>query len=169
MSAVLSRRHHHSTIFSLRPDSRGHRNLERSVIGSVFALYAINDKESNHIMDIFVGNLPYDADESAIKAAFSPYGTIARVKLLIDRDTGSSRGIAFVTMDDFKEAQNAIREMDGKELGGRALKVNQAREGGQGGGGPRQGGGGFRSGGGSNFRSGGNGGGGGGFRGRDRY
>lgn len=109
-------------------------------------------------MDIFVGNLPYDADENAIKDAFSPFGAIARVKLLIDRDTGSSRGIAFVTMDDFKEAQDAIREMDGKEFGGRALKVNQAREGGQGGGGPRQGGG---------FRQGGNGGG--GFRGRDRY
>lgn len=110
-------------------------------------------------MDIFVGNLPYDADENAIKDAFSPYGAIARVKLLIDRDTGSSRGIAFVTMDDFKEAQNAIREMDGKELGGRALKVNQARE--REDRAPRQGGGG-------GFRQGG-GGGGGGFRGRDRY
>lgn len=124
-------------------------------------------------MDIFVGNLPYDADEAAIKAAFSPYGAIARVKLLIDRESGSSRGIAFVTMDDFKEAQNAIREMDGKDFGGRALKVNQAREGGQGGGGFRSGGGnggGFRSGGngGGVYRQGGNGGGG-GFRGRDRY
>ncbi len=117
-------------------------------------------------MDIFVGNLPYEVEENAIEAAFAEHGTVARVKLLTDRETGRSRGIAFVTMDDFKEAQAAIKAMDGQELGGRPMKVNQAREreprpGGGGGGGYRSGGGGgggYRSGGGGGHRGG-----------RDRY
>lgn len=123
-------------------------------------------------MDIFVGNLPYEVEENAIEAAFAAHGTVSKVKLLIDRDSGRSRGIAFVTMDDLKEAQDAIKALDGQELGGRPMKVNQAREresngprsGGGGGGGFRSGGGG----GGGGFKRGG-GGGGGGFRGRDRY
>ena len=108
-------------------------------------------------MDIFVGNLPYDIEENGIEEAFAAHGTVNRVKLLLDRETGRSRGIAFVTMDDFKEAQAAIKAMDGQDLGGRQINVNQAREREQG---PRQGGG-------DNFRRGG--GGGGGARGRDRY
>ncbi|WP_269541324.1 RNA recognition motif domain-containing protein [Cerasicoccus fimbriatus] len=108
-------------------------------------------------MDIFVGNLPYDIEESGIEEAFAAHGTVNRVKLLLDRETGRSRGIAFVTMDDFKEAQAAIKAMDGQELGGRQINVNQAREREQG---PRQGGG-------DKFRR--SGGGGGGSRGRDRY
>ena len=94
-------------------------------------------------MDIFVGNLPYDVDETAIEEVFSAHGTVSNVKLLTDRDSGSSRGIAFVTMDDLKEAQAAIKAMDGEEIGGRAIKVNQAREREQGGR-PGGGGGGFR-------------------------
>ncbi|MEO0797504.1 MAG: RNA-binding protein [Verrucomicrobiota bacterium] len=107
-------------------------------------------------MDIFVGNLSYEIDESAVEAAFAAHGTVNKVKLLLDRDTGRSRGIAFVTMDDFKEAQAAIKALDGQELGGREMKVNQARE--REPQGSRQGGGNFR-------RDGG----GGGNRGRDRY
>ena len=79
-------------------------------------------------MDIFVGNLPYDVDESAIEGAFAAHGTVSNVKLLTDRDSGRSRGIAFVTMNDLKEAQAAITAMDGEEIGGREVKVNQARE-----------------------------------------
>ena len=113
-------------------------------------------------MDIFVGNLPYEITENELKDMFSAHGTVNRIKLLTDRDTGRPRGIAFVTMDDFKEAQAAIKATDGQELAGRPMKVNQARERDpQGGGGaPRHGGGNFNRGGG---------GGGGGFRGRDRY
>lgn len=130
-------------------------------------------------MDIFVGNLPYEVEESAIEAAFTAHGTVSKVKLLLDRETGRSRGMAFVTMEDFKEAQNAIKAMDGQDMGGRPMKVNQAREreerpsggggfrsgGGGGGGGYRSGGGG----GGGGYRSGGGGGGGGHRSGRDRY
>lgn len=112
-------------------------------------------------MDIFVGNLPYEIDESALEGAFSAHGTVNRVKLLIDRETGRPRGIAFVTMDDNNEAQAAIEALEGSELGGRPMRVNQAREREERA--PRQGGGG-------NFRRGGGGGGGGGHRGgRDRY
>jgi len=108
-------------------------------------------------MDIFVGNLPYEVEENAIEGAFSAHGTVNRVKLLTDRDTGRSRGIAFVTMDDLKEAQSAIKALDGEDMAGRPMKVNQARE--------REAQGSRPSGG--NFRR--NDSGGGGNRGRDRY
>ena len=107
-------------------------------------------------MDIYVGNLTYEVEESAIKELFAPHGNVSGVKLLTDRETGRSRGIAFVTMDDFKEAKAAIKALDGKELSGRPIKVNQARE--RESQGARQGGGNFRRGGG-----------GGGNRGRGRY
>ena len=79
-------------------------------------------------MEIFVGNLPYEVDESAIEGAFAAHGAVSNVKLLTDRESGRSRGIAFVSMDDLKEAQAAIKAMDGSEIGGREIKVNQARE-----------------------------------------
>jgi len=78
-------------------------------------------------MDIFVGNLPYELEESALEAAFGNYGSVNRVKIILDRETGRSRGIAFVTMDDQAEAQSAIENLDGSELGGRPIKVNEAR------------------------------------------
>ena len=98
-------------------------------------------------MDIYVGNLSYEVEESAIEQLFATHGNVSGVKLLTDRETGRSRGIAFVTMDDFKEAQAAIKALDGEELSGRPMKVNQAREresqgGHQGGGNFRRGGGG---------------------------
>ena len=108
-------------------------------------------------MDIYVGNLTYEVEESAIRELFTPHGNVSGVKLLTDRETGRSRGIAFVTMDDFKEAQAAIKALDGKELSGRPMKVNQARE--RESQGARQGGGNFRHGGGA----------GGGNRGHGRY
>jgi len=107
-------------------------------------------------MDIYVGNLSYEIEESAIRELFTPHGTVSGVKLLTDRETGRSRGIAFVTMGDFKEAKAAIKALDGEELSGRPMKVNQARE--------RESQGGHQGGG--NFRRGG---GGGGHRGRGRY
>ena len=107
-------------------------------------------------MDIYVGNLPYEVEENAIRELFIPHGTVSGVKLLTDRETDRSRGIAFVTMDDFKEAQAAIKALDGKELSGRLIKVNKARE--REPQGARQGGGNFRRGGGGD-----------GNRGRGRY
>jgi len=77
--------------------------------------------------NIFVGNLSFGATEDAVRALFEPYGTIERVNIITDRDTGQSRGFGFVEMSGNAEAQRAIQELDGREFEGRALKVNEAR------------------------------------------
>jgi RNA recognition motif-containing protein len=107
------------------------------------------------VTNIFVGNLSYQTTQDDLYAAFAAYGTVERVNIITDRDSGQSRGFAFVEMADRNEAANAINGLNGAELNGRALNVNEAR--------PKpQGGGGFGGGGGR----GGYGGGGGGGRGR---
>lgn len=100
--------------------------------------------------NIFVGNLDFAATESSIRALFEPYGNIERVNLITDRDTGRSRGFAFVEMTDPAEADRAIAALNGTELDGRALNINEARPKSEGGGGGRGfgGGGGGRPGGG---------------------
>jgi cold-inducible RNA-binding protein len=88
--------------------------------------------------NIFVGNLDFAATESSIRALFEPYGNVERVNLITDRDTGRSRGFAFVEMTDAAEADRAIAALNGTTLEGRALNINEARpksEGGRGGGG----------------------------------
>ena len=77
--------------------------------------------------NIFVGNLDFSATESAVRALFEPYGNVERVSVVTDRDTGRSRGFAFVEMTDSAEAEKAIAALNGKELGGRALNINEAR------------------------------------------
>jgi cold-inducible RNA-binding protein len=77
--------------------------------------------------NIFVGNLDFAATESSIRSLFEPYGNVERVSLVTDRDTGRSRGFAFVEMTDSSEADRAIASLNGTELGGRALNVNEAR------------------------------------------
>ena len=100
--------------------------------------------------NIFVGNLDFAATESSIRALFEPYGNIERVNLITDRDTGRSRGFAFVEMTDPAEADRAIAALNGTELDGRALNITDARPNSEGGGGGRGfgGGGGGRPGGG---------------------
>ena len=93
--------------------------------------------------NIFVGNLDFAATESSIRAMFEPYGSVERVSLITDRDTGRSRGFAFVEMTDGGEAERAIAALNESDMGGRKLNVNEARPKSEGGGG---GGGGFRSG-----------------------
>src|ERR1044071_5462958 len=94
--------------------------------------------------NIFVGNLDFASTESSIRALFEPYGNVERVNLVTDRDTGRSRGFAFVEMSDTGEAERAIAGLNGADFGGRALNVNEARPKGQGGGGGGRGsGGGF--------------------------
>lgn len=77
--------------------------------------------------NIFVGNLDFGATESSIRALFQPYGSIDRVNLVTDRDTGRSRGFAFVEMTDSAEADKAIAALNGANVEGRALNVNEAR------------------------------------------
>ncbi|MFP4282390.1 MAG: RNA recognition motif domain-containing protein, partial [Opitutales bacterium] len=78
-------------------------------------------------MEIFVGNLSFDETEESIAELFTPYGQVDRVKLLTDFDTGRSRGTAFVSMEDASAAQAAIEALDGQDVNGRPLRVNEAR------------------------------------------
>ena len=90
--------------------------------------------------NIFVGNLSFHATEDAVRSLFQAYGTVDRVNLITDRDTGQARGFGFVEMSNNAEADRAIAGLNGKEIDGRALNVNEARpkaERGSGGGGFR--------------------------------
>jgi hypothetical protein len=144
---------------------------------------------------LYVGNLPYSYRDSDMEQAFSQYGTVTSAKVMMERDTGRSKGFGFVEMSSPAEAQAAIEGMNGQQIGGRGLVVNEARPmearpprsggggfggggaggggGGYGGGGSGGGGGGFGGGGGGRREGGGGGGGGygggGGGGGRDRY
>jgi RNA recognition motif-containing protein len=108
---------------------------------------------------LYVGNLSFQATSESVRAAFAALGEVTDVHLVTDRESGQSRGFAFVTMGSAQEAQNAIQQMNGAMLDGRALRVNEAEErqsrGGGGGGG---GGGGYGGGGGGGGRGGGGGG-----------
>jgi RNA recognition motif-containing protein len=85
--------------------------------------------------NIFVGNLDFSATEASIRSLFEQYGAVDRVNVVTDRDTGRSRGFAFVEMSNAAEADRAIAALNGMDLGGRALNVNEARPKPQGGGG----------------------------------
>ena len=78
-------------------------------------------------MNIYVGNLSYAMSESELRDAFGAFGEVSSVKILIDRETGRSRGFGFVEMPNQSEAETAIIQLNGKELGGRALRINEAR------------------------------------------
>ena len=107
---------------------------------------------------LYVGNLPYTATEATLREAFSASGTVDSVNLITDRDTGQARGFGFVEMSNNAEADRAIAELNGRELDGRALNVNEARPrpergaGGGGGGYGNRGGGGHGGGGGGGRR-----------------
>ena len=77
--------------------------------------------------NIFVGNLSFTATEDAVRAMFEAYGAVERVSIVTDRDTGQPKGFGFVEMTNDAEAQRAISAVNGKEIGGRALTVNEAR------------------------------------------
>src|SRR4029079_14458694 len=126
-------------------------------------------------MNIFVGNLSFQTTQDELHAAFAQYGNVERVNIVTDRDTGQPRGLAVVGMPEKREAETAISQLNGAELNGRALNVNEARPKPTGGGGGFGGGyGGGRGAGGGGGRGGGGGGrggsgGGGGGRGGSRW
>jgi RNA recognition motif-containing protein len=118
-------------------------------------------------MDIYVGNLPYSTTEEDVSGLFAAYGPVERVKIITDRETGRSKGFAFVTLGDQAQLNAAIEALNGYDYQGRALRVNasepkEARPSGGGGGygGERRGGGGGGGGYGGERRGGGGGGGG---------
>jgi cold-inducible RNA-binding protein len=94
-------------------------------------------------VNIYVGNLSFDATESELEEAFSQFGEVKSVKIVSDRETGRSRGFAFIEMQDHQAGKQAIEELNLKQIGGRAMTVNEARPreerrgGGGGGGGGR--------------------------------
>jgi cold-inducible RNA-binding protein len=104
------------------------------------------------LKNIFVGNLDFGVREEAVRGLFETYGTVERVSIMTDRETGRSRGFAFVEMANDSEAERAITALNGTNLSGRALNVNEARPKAERSG-PRPGGGGGRGGfGGGGFR-----------------
>lgn len=112
---------------------------------------------------LFVGGLSWGVDDHSLREAFTDFGEVIEARVILDRDSGRSRGFGFVSFTNSEEATSALSAMDGKEIQGRSVRVNYATErtGGFGGGG--YGGGGYGGGGG------GYGGGGGGYRGDDNY
>jgi cold-inducible RNA-binding protein len=82
---------------------------------------------------LFVGNMNFQTTESDLRALFEPFGQITRVHMAMDRETGRARGFAFIEMPNDEEAAKAMVGLDGKEVGGRNLKVNEARPKGEGG------------------------------------
>ena len=122
---------------------------------------------------LYVGNLPYTFRDSDLEQTFSQYGSVSSAKVMMERDTGRSKGFGFVEMGSDAEAQAAIQGVHGQNFGGRDLVVNEARPmepraprsggGGYGGGGGGYGGGGSREGGGGGYGGGGRSGGGGGY------
>jgi cold-inducible RNA-binding protein len=105
---------------------------------------------------IYVGNLPFTATEAELRTLFAAHGTVESVALPVDRETGRPRGFGFVEMSQ-SDASRAIQNLNGVDMGGRPLRVNEAQDrprgggGGGGGGGGRSGGGGFRGGGGGRY------------------
>ena len=78
-------------------------------------------------MNIYVGNLTYSVTDSDLQEAFEAHGSVDRAKVILDRETGRSRGFGFIEMPNDEEGNTAIEAMNGKELDGRALNVNEAR------------------------------------------
>jgi RNA recognition motif-containing protein len=89
---------------------------------------------------LFVGGLSWDTRDEGLGEAFGAFGSVTEAKVIMDRETGRSRGFGFVTFDSDDDAESAMREMDGQSLDGRNIRVNEARERA-----PRGGGGGGRS------------------------
>ena len=86
-------------------------------------------------MKVYVGNLPFSANEADVRAKFEAFGEVSEVALITDRETGRPRGFGFVTFADADAGRKAIAELDGSDMGGRNLRVNEAQERSRGGGG----------------------------------
>jgi cold-inducible RNA-binding protein len=127
------------------PSSSKPRHFDGSELDATLASHA--RRKTSHMSNrLYVGNLSFRTDETALRNAFSQFGEIVEIKIVLDRETGQSRGFGFVSMADANGARNAIAKMDGTMVDGRALRVNEAEERQQGG---RSGGGGGGGGGGS--------------------
>jgi cold-inducible RNA-binding protein len=100
------------------------RRTRRVRLRNEFGNYCL---EKNAMKNLFVGNLPHSTTEDELRSLFSAHGNVEKVSVVTDRETGRSRGFAFVEMSDAGEADKAVAALNGTDLGGRALKVNEAR------------------------------------------
>jgi RNA recognition motif-containing protein len=98
-------------------------DLESKISG----LLPILKKENHMGKKLYVGNLSYDVENAALGEMFTPHGTVESSQIITDRDTGRSKGFGFVEMGSESEAQAAIAALNGQEVGGRALTVNEAK------------------------------------------
>jgi cold-inducible RNA-binding protein len=130
------------TVYIVTFQPRGRRTSR-----TVAAWNPINTRRIKLAKRIYVGNLPFSADEEQVRALFEQYGNVISVAMITDRETGRFRGFCFVEMDD-DNADAAIEALNGYDMGGRALRINEAqpREERRGGGGGGGGGGGRRDG-----------------------
>lgn len=80
-----------------------------------------------YVMNIYVGNLPYKMSDDELRDLFTPFGEVSSAKIIMDRMTDRSKGFGFVEMPDKAAAEKAINEVNGKDIGGRPLRVNEAR------------------------------------------
>ena len=96
-----------------------------------------NIRGTDAVKKLYVGNLPFSATQDSLQELFERFGSVASSAVITDRETGRSRGFGFIEMDDASSADEAIRALDGSDLDGRSLRVNEAqdRRGGGGGGG----------------------------------
>lgn len=78
-------------------------------------------------MNIYVGNVSYDLTEKELEELFAEFGSVSAARIITDRTTGRSKGFGFIEMDNKAEGEEAIKQLDGKEMNGRTLKVNEAR------------------------------------------
>jgi RNA recognition motif-containing protein len=100
----------------------------RSVRDALFAGYGLSfSGKTVEMTNIYVGNLAYRATEDEIRQAFSRFGQVDAVQIIKDRETGRSRGFAFVEMPNAEQARQAIEQLDSTEIGGRQVKINEAR------------------------------------------
>ena len=83
--------------------------------------------EYSEVTKLYVGNLPFDATEDSVRALFAPHGTVEKVALITDRDTGRPRGFGFIEMPN-ADASRAMQSLNGQDFGGRALKINEAHD-----------------------------------------
>jgi RNA recognition motif-containing protein len=110
------------------------RHLKHSHRSGAFAPAIYIAPEEFRLTKLYVGNLPFSATEDSVRELFAAHGTVEKVALINDRDTGQPRGFGFVEMSG-ADAQRAMQSLNGKDFGGRPLKVNEAQDKPRGGGG----------------------------------
>ncbi len=90
-------------------------------------LARVRESNKEKTMDIYVGNLPYELTEQDLKDLFAEFGSVSSARVITDKYTGRAKGFGFVDMPNQEEAEEAVRELEGKVINGRNIKVNEAK------------------------------------------